>query len=673
MKRFPVLVAVSTAVLGANPSALVARPLTIADLERRERVADARISPDGEQILYTVTRIDVAADVKRSSVWRVDWRGGVPKRLTPEMESASKPRWSPNGRRISFLKAGEDSEGMQLWLLDRAGGEATRATDVPGGIVDYAWAPDGDRLALVHQPAARDHSVGGALKPQPWVIDRYRFKIDAGDGYLHARWSPPRILLHDLRTGVSAALTMGEGFEETDPAWSPDGRSIAFLSNREPDRDRTDCTDVFVAPASPGAAPRRLTDFPGMDSGPLSWSPDGKEIAFLQGGEPKYWMFEQLQLAVVPFAGGATRRLTDALDRDIGDVAFSSRDESIRFLVTDDRRLYPARVPRAGGRAERLSKGDEKILSFSEAEGRVAVIATSDTMPAEVHALERGVLRRLTRHNDSWLSGVELARVEDLEFPAGDGERVHGLLTKPIGYEPGRRYPTILWIHGGPYLQDSHGFNSYPTYDARQLFAANGYAVVQINYRGSKGRGARFGRGTFADWGNKDVSDLLAGVDHVVGMGVADPQRLGVGGWSFGGFLTNYLIVSDPRFKAAISGAGSGHKIASYGADLYAAPNELEFGAPWDNPEVWQRISRPLLQAGRIRTPTLFVSGEKDFNVPVAGSEQMYQALKSLRVPTRLVVYPGEHHMIERPSFERDLMQRYLDWYARYLKEDSRT
>jgi dipeptidyl aminopeptidase/acylaminoacyl peptidase len=231
------------------------------------------------------------------------------------------------------------------------------------------------------------------------------------------------------------------------------------------------------------------------------------------------------------------------------------------------------------------------------------------------------------------------------------------------------RYPTVLWIHGGPYLQDEHGFNYDPAYDARQVLAAQGYAVLQINYRGSRGRGIEFAHRTFARWGERDVADLLEGVDHAVSLGIADPDRLGVGGWSFGGILTNYLIVSDPRFRAAVSGAGWGSKISLYGTDLYAYVNELEFGAPWRSPEVWMRISRPLFQADRVRTPTLFVSGARDFNVPVAGSEQMYQALKSLRVPTQLVLYPGEHHMIERPSFERDLLQRYVSWYDRYLKD----
>ncbi|MBL8266382.1 alpha/beta hydrolase family protein, partial [Steroidobacter sp.] len=247
------------------------------------------------------------------------------------------------------------------------------------------------------------------------------------------------------------------------------------------------------------------------------------------------------------------------------------------------------------------------------------------------------------------------------------GERVYGMLAKPLGYQAGQRYPTILWLHGGPYSQDNWGFHNVV-----QTFAANGYAVVQVNYRGSSGRGRTFGRGIFADWGNRDVSDALAAVDHVVGLGVADSQRLGVGGWSYGGFLTNFIIVSDTRFKAAMAGAGSGTKSALYGTDLYAHGNELEWGTLWGNTDVWMRVSRPLYQADRVRTPTLFMHGVNDYNVPVSGSEQMYRALKTLRVPTQLVIYPGQHHGIAKPSYARDQLRRYLEWYGSYLSGSSR-
>ncbi len=642
-----------------------ARPLKIEDLDKIERVADPQLSPDGQWVLYTMTSTNVASDGRRTSVWLAGWAGGDPIRVTRESESASTPRWSPDGRWISFLREGDGAEGgSQLWLLDRkASGEARRASDIPGGIGSYVWSPDSRRLAVEYRqeiPLSKD--AGGKDIPAPWVIDRVRFKEDAGDGYLHDRIKPPRIYLYDVQTKSFEPLTAGGEFEESSPAWSPDGRRIAFVSNREADGAYSDYGDIYVAPSQPNSAPRRLTDFPGADESP-AWSPDGRQIAFLQGGEPKYWMYNQMSLAVVPAAGGAVRHLAEALDRDIDNPIFSADGRSIRFLVTDDRLRYPAQVPTGDGEAQRLLQGKYAVAAFSQAKDRVAVLASSDRSPPEVFALEKGRLRPLTRHNEAALAGIDLVEREDIDFPAADGERIGGMLARPAGYQEGQRHPTILWLHGGPYGQDSHAFHN-----AVQVFAANGYAVVQVNYRGSSGRGRTFGRGIFADWGNRDVSDSLAAVDHLVKRGICDPQRLGVGGWSYGGFLTDFIIVSDGRFKAAVSGAGSGTKTSLYGTDLYAHGNELEWGTPWGDTDVWMRISRPLYQADRVRTPTLFIHGAKDYNVPVSGSEQMYRALKTLRVPTQLVIYPGEHHGIGRPSYARDLMQRFLDWYARYLQ-----
>lgn len=638
-----------------------ARPLKIEDLDQIERIGDPQLSPDGQWVLYTVNSFDAGTDGRRTTIWQVSWNGGEPTRVTRESDAASAPRWSPDGRWISFLRSGDN--GNQLWLLDRKGGaEAQQLTDVPGGIDSYVWSPDSRRLAIEYRedvPLTKDAS--GKEIPAPWVIDRVRFKEDAGDGYLHDRIKPTRLYLFDVQARSFEPLTSGGEFEESSPAWSPDSRRIAFVSNREADWQHSDYGDLYVVAAQANSVPRRLTDFPGVDADP-TWSPDGRHIVFLQGSEPKYWMYNQLNLAVVPAAGGTVRRLADALDRDITTPQFSTDGRAIRFLVTDNRLRYPAQVAMNDGEVQRLLQGPYAVTAVSSAKERTVVLASSDRSPAEVYALEKGKLRALTRHTESALSGIDLVEREDIDFVVADGERVHGMLAKPLGYRGGQRYPTILWMHGGPYGQDTHAFHN-----AVQVFAANGYAVVQVNYRGSSGRGKVFGRGIFGDWGNRDVSDALAAVDHVVKLGVADPQRLGVGGWSYGGFLTDFIIVSDTRFKAAVSGAGSGTKTSLYGTDLYAHGNELEWGTLWDNTDVWMRVSRPLYQANRVRTPTLFIHGVKDYNVPVSGSEQMYRALKTLRIPTQLVIYPGQHHSITRPSYARDLLRRYLDWYARYL------
>ena len=271
-------------------------------------------------------------------------------------------------------------------------------------------------------------------------------------------------------------------------------------------------------------------------------------------------------------------------------------------------------------------------------------------------------LRRLSHQNDEWLSKVLLGTTEEFTSISKDGTEVHGLLVKPATYQSGRKYPTLLRIHGGPNGQDEHAFSF-----ERELFAANGYVVVAVNYRGSNGRGSAFQKAIFADWGGKEVVDLLGAMDHVQKIGLADPDRLGIGGWSYGGILTDYTIATDGRFKAATSGAGSALQLSMYGVDQYITQYEQEIGPPWKSPDLWMKISYPFFHADRIKTPTLFVVGEKDFNVPASGSEQMYQALKSLGVDTQLVIYPAQFHGITTPTYKIDRFQRYLDWYHKYL------
>jgi dipeptidyl aminopeptidase/acylaminoacyl peptidase len=275
--------------------------------------------------------------------------------------------------------------------------------------------------------------------------------------------------------------------------------------------------------------------------------------------------------------------------------------------------------------------------------------------------VERGRLRTIADHNE-WVGQRQLGSVEAISFPSADGTIIEGLLARPADYVAGRRYPTILRIHGGPVYQFSHEFM-----EDWQVYTGAGYAVVAANPRGSSGRGFDFSRAIWADWGNKDAEDVLAAVDHAIGLGVADAGRLAVGGHSYGGILTNAVIARDPRFKAAASGAGASNFLGTYGVDMYIREYDFELGRPWDNREAWDRVSFPFFQANRIRTPTLFYCGELDLNVPCVGSEQMYQALKALRVPAQLVIYPGEWHDITVPSYLRDRMQRHLDWYGRYL------
>jgi len=638
------------------------RALQPNDIFRLRDVGDPRLSPDGAWVAYTVTTTDSAKDKSDSDVWMVSWDGTRTLRLTSSPEGEGTPRWSPDGRYLAFVSGRYDSKGGQVWLLDRAGGEAVRLTNLPSGVDDYAWSPDSRRLVVVSQdpePGSDPKDSTGAKSPKPIVIDRYQFKRDR-EGYLDRRRN--HLHLVDVASGKAEQLTTGD-FDDTSPRWSPDGTRLAYVSRRGADPDRENNTDIFVVAAQMGATPSRLSTWTGPDDTP-EWSPDGALIAYLQGSEPQLSAYNQDVLAVVPSGGGAPRLLTTALDRDISRPTWAGDGRSIWALVGDDRAQHLARVAIADGAVTRLVEGRRVISGFDVSpDGRIVARAATATKPFEAFAVEDGALRQLTRVNDALLGELRLGTTEDISFRNRDGLTVGALLVKPADFEAGRKYPLLLRIHGGPNGQDQHAFAF-----ERELFAARGYLVLAVNYRGSSGRGQAWKKAIFADWGNKEVQDLLAGVDHVVSLGIADPDRLGLGGWSYGGILTNYTIATTPRFKAATSGAGSSQQLSMYGSDQYIYQYENELGPPWKNPKAWEKVSYPFLHADRIRTPTLFLGGEKDFNVPIAGSEQMYQALKSLGIDTQLVVYPGQFHGITRPSFVRDRYERYLGWYDTYLR-----
>jgi dipeptidyl aminopeptidase/acylaminoacyl peptidase len=647
------------------------RPLRLEDVDRLLDVDEPRVSPDGKWIAYTVGRVDASADKQITDLWMVSWDGTQDVRLTYASGegSASAPRWSPDGRYLTFLSSRPGkSKGKQVWALDRRGGEAFQLTNVKGQISSYEWSPDSTRLAMVmtdrdasEAEDKKDKDKDEETPPKPLEISRYHFKEDT-EGYLSGALH--RIQIFDIALQALNPLTKETKFEEDDPEWSPDGRQIAFVSNRDQDWERTLNTDVFIADARPGAVPRRLTTWTGPDAGKLSWSPDGASIAYLQGSDPRYNAYNLDHLAIVPVQGGPGRVLTGDFDRSVSSAAFTTDGRAVTVLVSDDRSAYPARVSLSGSGVERLLGGHIVVIAQSTAAGHLALALTRDSAPAEIFALDGGSLRQLTHHNDALVAELQLGAVEEISFLSKDGSEVHGMITKPPSFDPSQKYPALLRIHGGPNLQDEHEFR----FD-RQFLAANGYVVISVNYRGSAGRGRKFSEAIFADWGNKEVDDLLAGVDYAVSLGYIDPRRLGIGGWSYGGILTDYTIARDQRFKAAIAGAGSANQLSMYGSDEYVFQYDIEIGPPWKNPEGWMKVSYPFFHADRIHTPTLFMGGDKDFNVPIAGSEQMYQALRTTGVPTAFVVYPGEYHDFTRPSFIRDRLRRYVAWYDKYLKD----
>lgn len=670
---------VCSALLAASAQAL--RPLTLDDLARMKAVADPNCSPDGKAVVYTVSQADTKEDKSGTShLWLIQYDGSENRQLTWSEQGESQPRFSPDGKYLSFTSARPGpAKGTQLWLMPRNGGEAFQLTDTKGRISGYEWSPDGKRLAIViadpdpEAPPEKPAPAGAsAPAPKPIVIDRYKFKQDV-QGYLRSgRHS--FVYLYDVGARKLDRLTTQKTWDEGAPSWSPDGKWIAFTSNHRADPDRIPASQVYIAAAQAGDTERAVTEVSeigvsgGRGGGRAEWSPDGKWLALILGEERKWGAYSQEHLALVPADGSAKPTLLKAplaLDRGVAAPLWSRDGKAIFVTVTDDMSVYEARVAVDGSSVEPLLAKPVVLGARHRAAGCTVAISGGNTKPNELYAFDNGALRQLTHANDDWATAIDWGKTEEMKFKSKDGTEIHGLLTYPVGYRTGTKAPFLLRIHGGPKGQDAHSFSP-----EAQYFAANGYAVLRVNYRGSDGRGSRFQRAIAADWGHFEVEDLEAGVNHAVALGVADPERLGVGGWSYGGILTDYLIATTTRFKAATSGAGTAFTVSFYGTDQYILQYDNEIGPPWTKQgwDTYVKLSYPFLHADRIKTPTLFLCGEKDFNVPVEGSQQMYQALRSLGVDTQLVIYPNEFHGIQRPSYVRDRYERYLAWYDKYLK-----
>lgn len=662
------------AVAQAGPS----RPLQVNDLNLIRNVADPQCSPDGKEVAYVVSSIDVKKDDRESHIWVASYDGTNDRQWTSGTHSESSPSWSPNGKYLAFLSSRPGpASGNQVWLMNRNGGEAVQLTAVEGSLHSFVWSPDSKKLALVIEDPSSEmvykRAHGGKEEPpHPTVITRYLFSEDRV-GYLTDRRT--HIYIFDLATKKLALLTSLQ-YDQSNPVWSPDSQRIAFFSKHsaEPGRDLT--TQLFVIDAVPGAIAKAITPkflIPeGFGGNSAAWSPDGRWIAFLDSppsNSPKVHMYVTARPAIVSADGSSAPRLVNAsFDRASSDPQFSADGKSIIVTVTDDRSQYPASFNIDTGTETRLLQ--PPIVAggfgggFTSAGGCEADVVSYPDKPGEVYAVSGGQLRQLSHQNDQLFSELELGKVSGVSFTSSDGTKVDGILTLPVGYVAGTRVPFLLRIHGGPTGQNSYSFSFED-----QIFAAHGYAVLNVNYRGSSGRGHAFAEAIAANWGDLEEKDLTAGVNWAIKSGVADPNRMGVGGWSYGCISTDYEIASDPRFKAATCGAGTGFTVALYGVDEYINQYNYEIGHPWD-PKAWatyQKIAYPFLHANRIHTPTLYLDGMLDMNVPDVGNKEMYEALRTQHVPTELVLYPGQWHGIMRPSFQRDLYHRYLDWYAKYV------
>ncbi|HKJ92397.1 MAG TPA: S9 family peptidase, partial [Longimicrobiales bacterium] len=582
------MIALAGAVLPAagQQAAAKPRPVTVDDMFALARVGDPHISPDGQWVAYTVGRTSLKDEKSSTRIWMVAAGGGKAIPMTLEGQSASRPRWSPDGRYLSFLASRGADAKTQVWVLDRRGGEAQQLTDVKQGVDRYDWSPDGTRLLLtIQDPSPADTAAETPKTQRPYVIDRLQFKRDYA-GYLDHRRE--HLYVFDVTSHDLRQLTFGD-YDDAAPAWSPEGSRIAFVSNRTADPDANDNTDIWtVSLADTAAQPslHRVTTNPGSDDQP-AWSPDGRTIAYTTQLDPKLFWYATAYVATIPADGGQPRVLT-ALDRNVYGLRFTADGRRIWGLLEDDGANVLARIDPRTGAVDRAIDGHVSVNAYDVGpKGFVAALVSTPTLPAEVFALDgggaavgvatdrRSGLRQLTFTNDSVLNTLALSTPRFITARSADGTEVHGFLFTPPGYASGR-LPTLLRIHGGPTAQFDWGF----MFDA-QLFAANGYAVVMMNPRGSTGRGQDYCKAIFADWGNKDYDDVVAGVDRAIELGVADPDRLGVGGWSYGGILTDHVLVNTDRFKGAITGASEVLYVANYGHDQYQHEWEAELGLPW--------------------------------------------------------------------------------------------
>ncbi len=653
------------------------RNLTIDDFFQIKRVSDPQISPEGKWVAYTVTTLSLKTDKSERQIWMVPTAGGEAVPMTAKGVSSSQPRWSSDGKYLAFLSSrGGDDAKTQVWTLNRSGGEAQQLTETIQGVDSFEWSPKSDRLLLVLQDPTPEELEAAEAKeksvekikpktPRPWVIDRLQFKQDY-TGYLDRRRT--HLFVFDLASKKMTQMTSGD-YDDEEPAWSPDGRFLAFTSNRSDNPDHNFNTDIWVVAADnpdKGMSLQRLTTNAGHDDSP-AWSADGKWVAYVSQTDAKALDYATPHLAIVSAQGGAERVLTQKLDRSVIRPRFAADGQSIICMIEDDGQQQLVSVATASGDVTRIITGRKTVFSFMLGkDGAIVALISEPTVPNEIFLQQGGQLRKLTSTNDALMAQIRLGEVEYVKFKSKDGTDVAGYLFKPAVYNPEIKYPTILRPHGGPVGQYEWSFDF-----TAQLFAANGYAVLLPNPRGSSGYGQKFCQAIFADWGNKDYEDVIAMVDFAVAKGIADPAKLGVGGWSYGGIMTNYVITkSGDRFKAAVSGASEALYVANYGHDHYQILWEWELGLPWETRALWEKIS-PYNQVDKIVTPTLWIGGEKDWNVPIINSEQMYQAMKRLGRQTQLVVYPGEHHGIAKPSYLKDRFERYLAWYGQYIKGEA--
>jgi dipeptidyl aminopeptidase/acylaminoacyl peptidase len=666
MSMFRQSLALLVVVVAVPLAAQDKRPVTFEDILELKSVSSSVISPDGRHAVYVVTGWEQAeADEKKESVshlFRVDVAGGEPAQLTFGKKGESAPAFSPDGQWVGFLAVRGESEKKQLWLLPAGGGEAFQLTDTKEGVSSFAWAPDSRTVAYTGRDA---HSDEGEKKEKR----RDDEKVYEGDTRLTHLWTI------DVETKDAVRRTEGTDFtvKET-PSWSPDGRSIAFSAAPTPWlRDERD--DVYLLTLEENRV-EKLTANAGPDVSP-AFSPDGKSVAFLTTPNDSAPLpdgtltpdLRNARLALYDVASRSVRQLSSpGFDRIPGAPVWSPDGKRLLFTVGDRAYLEVFAYDLAAGRYAKLTKGAFANLgSFSRDGSRVAFTLESPMRPADVYVSGPDFRepRRLTNLNPQ-TKDFALGESEVLTWKSTEGYEVEGVLLKPVGFEPGKKYPLLTVAHGGPtgahfdYFRARYG-------DGGQHWAGQGWAVLYPNPRGSTNYGEAFMRGNLGDWGGGDYRDIIAGVDALVKMGIADPEKLAFQGWSYGGYLTCWTISQTTRFKAAMIGAGLTNLVSMYGTN--DVPNYLGSffnGTLSPETEHLYRERSGLTYADRVTTPTLILHGANDERVPIGQPMEFFRALKDRGVPVELVFYPREGHGLQEYYHRLDRMERQFEWITRH-------
>ena len=650
------------------------RAMTPQDITRIRLVSDPQISPDGRRVAFVVTTLSEEKDQYLSQIWMVETAGGEPRRFTAGPKRDTAPRWSPDGTRLAFISERDRQPKAQLYVMPADGGEPTRLTDLKHGVADPVWSPDGTHLACIAR-------VGGWQEPEreeerqeskpARVITALKYQAN-GEGFIYDR--RPHIFVIAVDGGEARQLTEGD-FADADPAWSPDGRLLAFTSARHADRDYDNASDIWVVPIQ-GGEPRHVTDTAGPVGQP-AFSPDGRTIAYLGHRYPNE-SGRNRRVFTVPVAGGVPTCLTMDLDRccipffaSIG-PQWSADGRSIMFAVEEQGDIPVYRVRAAGGALpERILAGTRQVTGIAATRdgSMLAFTATDPISPAALFLCQADGSheRQLTDLNRAWKAEVSLSRPERFRYERA-GYELDGWIVKPSGFEPGQRYPALLSIHGGPHTQYGHSF-----FDEFQIYAGAGYAVIFTNPRGSQGYGEGFTRAVIGDWGGGDFADVMAGMDEALRRyPFIDPQRLGVLGGSYGGFLTSWTVGHTDRFKAACSERAVNNTYTLFGtSDIGHSFSESQSGyLPWEN-MAWYIDHSPLTYAQQITTPLLILHSENDLRCPMEQAEQLFVALKKQRKEVLLVRFPDENHELSRTGKPRHRLERFryiLEWFARYLQ-----